>query len=193
MVFVSGMYVRNNPYLCGVFTKTRSRRPHTGHGDGTGLPLPATLDTEMEIRQIHGQKKQYLDLLLLGDEQEEMIDRYLERGDMFALHDDGVKAACVVTHEGDGIYELKNIATLPAFQRRGYGRCLIEFLFDRYRALGKAMLVGTGEVPSTMNFYRACGFRPSHRVERFFTENYDHPIYEDGIRLTDMVYMRREF
>lgn len=152
-----------------------------------------TLGTEMEIRQIHGQKKQYLSLLLLGDEQEKMIDRYLERGDMFALHDEGVKAACVVTHEGEGIYELKNIATLPAFQRMGYGRCLIEFLFDHYRARGKAMLVGTGEVPSTMNFYKACGFRPSHRVERFFTDNYDHPIYEDGIRLTDMVYMRREF
>ena len=28
-------------------------------------------------------KKQYLDLLLLADEQESMIDRYLERGEMF--------------------------------------------------------------------------------------------------------------
>ncbi|MCM1373357.1 MAG: GNAT family N-acetyltransferase [Bacteroides sp.] len=147
----------------------------------------------MEIRQIHEQKKQYLDLLLLGDEQEDMIDRYLERGNMFALYDGEVKATCVVTQEGHGIYELKNIAVHPAFQRMGYGRCLIEFLFTHYRAHGKTMLVGTGDVPSTMDFYKACGFRPSHRVKRFFTDNYDHPIYEDGIQLVDMVYLKRDF
>ena len=147
----------------------------------------------MEIRQICSNKKQYLDLLLLGDEQEEMIDRYLERGEMFALSDGGVRAICVVTEEGEGVYELENIATHPAFRRRGYGRRLIEFLFGHYRAKGRVMLVGTGDVPSTVNFYRACGFRPSHRVERFFTDNYDHPIHEDGILLVDMVYLRREF
>lgn len=30
-------------------------------------------------------KKQYLELLLLGDEQESMIDRYLEWGEMFVM------------------------------------------------------------------------------------------------------------
>ena len=33
----------------------------------------------MQIREIINDKKQYLDLLLLADEQEDMIDRYLER------------------------------------------------------------------------------------------------------------------
>ena len=36
------------------------------------------------------------------------------------------------------------------------------------------------------------GFIDSHRVERFFTDNYDHPIIEDGIQLVDMVYLKRE-
>ena len=40
-----------------------------------------------------------------------MIETYLDRGDMFALYDGGLKGICVVTREGDGIYELKNIAT----------------------------------------------------------------------------------
>ena len=35
-------------------------------------------------------KKQYLDLLLLADEQESMIDRYLERGEMFVLTEAGI-------------------------------------------------------------------------------------------------------
>ena len=33
----------------------------------------------MNIREIHENKKQFLPLLLLADEQEDMIDRYLER------------------------------------------------------------------------------------------------------------------
>ena len=64
----------------------------------------------MEIRKVETDKKQYLSLLLLADEQEDMVDRYLERGTMYVLMDDGVKAECVVTDEGDGILELKNLA-----------------------------------------------------------------------------------
>ena len=51
------------------------------------------------------------------------------------------------------------------------------------------MLVGTGDVSSTISFYEHCGFTISHRVENFFTDNYDHPIYEEGKLLTDMVYL----
>ena len=66
--------------------------------------------TSVEIRRVETNKKQYLALLLLADEQEDMIDRYLERGSMYVLEDDGVKAECVVTDEGGGVLELKNIA-----------------------------------------------------------------------------------
>lgn len=55
------------------------------------------------------------------------------------------------------------------------------------------MLVGTGDVSSTISFYEHCGFTISHRVENFFTDNYDHPIYEEGKLLTDMVYLKRTF
>ena len=50
-------------------------------------------------------KKQYLDLLLLADEQESMIDRYLERGEMFVLTVAGTReAACVVTRESEDVF-----------------------------------------------------------------------------------------
>ena len=57
----------------------------------------------MEIRKVNENKKQFLTLLLLADEQEDMVDRYLEKGAMYVLDDCGVKAECVVTDEGDGI------------------------------------------------------------------------------------------
>ena len=46
----------------------------------------------MKIRKVRHNKKEYMELLLLADEQEDMIDRYLERGDMFVLEDGGVLA-----------------------------------------------------------------------------------------------------
>ena len=112
----------------------------------------------MEIKKVISDKKEFLELLRLADEQESMIDRYLERGDMFVLYDNGLKACCVVTREGEGIYEIKNIATISFFQRQGYGKRLIQFLFDHYRGKCSELLVGTGDVPSTLSFYEHCGF-----------------------------------
>ena len=45
----------------------------------------------MDIRRIESGKRDFLPLLLLGDEQEDMIDRYLERGTMYVLEDGGVE------------------------------------------------------------------------------------------------------
>ena len=146
----------------------------------------------MEIRNIKTNKKQYLRLLMLADEQEDMIDRYLERGVMYVLEDDGVKAACVVTDEGNGILELKNIAVAPDFQRKGYGKALVAFLIQTYRGQYQVLQVGTGDSPSTIPFYESCGFRRHHLVKNFFVDHYDHPIYECGVQLVDMVYLQRE-
>lgn len=146
----------------------------------------------MEIKEISNDKKRYLSLLLLADEQEDMVDRYLERGDMYVLEDSGGKAVCVVTDEGDGILEIKNLAVSPESQRKGYGRRMIRFVADSYRDRFKVLYVGTGESPATVPFYEKCGFRRSHVVRNFFTEHYDHPIYECGRQLVDMVYLKME-
>ncbi len=147
----------------------------------------------MNIRQITENKKQYLDLLLLGDEQESMIDRYLDKGDMFVLFDEGVKSVCVVVQLDQETCEMKNIATDPRHQRKGYGKTLIEFTFEHYKNQCKTMFVGTGESPKIITFYESLGFRRSHVVKNFFTENYDHPIFEDGIQLVDMIYLQKDF
>ena len=146
---------------------------------------------DVNICPVITNKKQYLELLLLADEQESMIDRYLERGDMFILEDNGVKAACVVTYEGNGVCELKNIAVTPASQRQGYGKKLINYLIKYYSGKYAQMIVGTGDVPSTIGFYQNCGFKYSHRIENFFIDNYDHLMIEEGVLLKDMVYLRR--
>ena len=148
--------------------------------------------TSVEIRRVETNKKQYLALLLLADEQEDMIDRYLERGSMYVLEDDGVKAECVVTDEGGGVLELKNIAVEPDFQGKGYGKALVDFLIRTYAGQYMLLQVGTGDSPSTIPFYESCGFCRHHLVKIFFTDHYDHPIYECGVKLVDMVNLQRE-
>lgn len=145
----------------------------------------------MEIRELKEDKKQFLSLLLLADEQEDMIDRYIEKGTVYVLDDDGVKCQCVVTDEGNGILEIKNIATKPEHQGKGYGKKLIDFLIMNYRETYSVLQVGTGDSPLTVPFYEKCGFIRSHSIKNFFTDHYDHPIYEGGVQLVDMVYLRR--
>lgn len=146
----------------------------------------------MKFQEIFTNKKDYLDLLLLADEQEDMIDRYLDTGRMFRLWDNGVKCTAVVAVLNADECELKNIAVYPEAQGKGYGQAMVSYLLDVFLGQYKTMYVGTGDVPKILRFYKKCGFRESHRVENFFTDNYNAPIIEDGIQLRDMVYLRAD-
>lgn len=145
----------------------------------------------MRIYQV-ADKKHYLPLLLLADEQKSMVDRYLDKSEMFVLDEDGVKGEIVVFERPDGICEIKNLAVVPEFQNRGYGRKLIEFVCDKFKNKYPYILVGTGDGGLAVPFYEKCGFFKCFTVKNFFTDNYDHPIFENGKQLTDMVYLTKE-
>jgi len=146
------------------------------------------------IKKVKQNKKNYLNLLLLADEQEDMVDRYLVRGTMYILEEAGiVRGECVVTDEGDGILEVKNIAVLPESQKYGYGRKLISYVEKTYSGRNDyhVLRVGTGDSLQTIPFYEKCGFRETSRIRNFFTDNYDHPIFEAGKQLIDMVVLEK--
>ena len=86
--------------------------------------------------------------------------------------------------------EIKNIAVFPEYQGVGYGRALIEFIIREYNGSYSVLQVGTGDSPLTIPFYEKCGFVKSHTIKNFFIDNYDHPIIECGVQLTDMVYLQ---
>jgi GNAT superfamily N-acetyltransferase len=145
----------------------------------------------LEIRSIHENKKKFIDLLLLADEQESMIDKYLERGDLFTLYDSDLKSVCVVTRESDDVCELKNIATYEEWHGNGYGSKLLHHIFSQYKGKYTTMIVGTGDSPWIIRFYEKNGFRISHRVKDFFLDNYDHLMFDNGIQLVDMIYLSK--
>ncbi len=145
----------------------------------------------MRIDKITENKKQFLELLLEADEQENMIDKYLPNGDLFALYDGNLKTVCVVIPKDCETCELKNIATYKKYQGKGYAKALIRYITDFYKKDYRIMLVGTGETPGILSFYAKCGFEKSHRLKNFFIDNYDHPMFDGDIQLIDMIYLKK--
>ena len=144
----------------------------------------------MVFREIEN-KRDYLPLLLLADEQENMINLYLDRGTMFVLEEDGIiKGECVVTDEGDGVLEIQNLAVAQEYQGKGYGKRLIEYVVNRYKNRYKVLQVGTGDSPLTVPFYEHCGFIQHHVIKNYIADHYDQPIFEGGKQLIDKIYLR---
>lgn len=147
----------------------------------------------MEIYQVTENKRDYMDLLLLADPQEDMIERYLDSGELFVLSENGdILTVCIVLPGKNRSCELKNIATAVQYQRKGYGRYMISYICEHYSGQYDVMYVGTGNSRKTLDFYERCGFINSHIAANFFTEHYKEPIYEDGIRLVDMIYLKKK-
>lgn len=146
----------------------------------------------MHIQLVTQDKKQYLHLLLLADEQEDMIDRYLEKGALYVLfNEETPMGLCLVTEEDGGLFEIKNMAIDPAWQNKGYGKKLIAHVEQSLGGKARTLVVGTGDSPLTIPFYENCGFIYSHRIKNFFVDHYHHPIYECGRQLRDLVYLKK--
>ena len=146
----------------------------------------------MEIREIRENKTAFMALLLIGDEDEAMINRYLEPSTLFVVYDSGSPASlCAVMKIDSDTIEIKNLATYPKYQNKGYASALMDFVCNKYRKEFQYLILGTGENSKTLTFYKKRGFIEYKRIKNFFTENYSHPIYENGVQLTDMIYLKK--
>lgn len=145
-------------------------------------------------RRVRRDKERFMPLLLVGDESERMIRSYLGRAELYVCRRYELFgrpiALCAVTDEGGGVFEVKNLAVDAAFRGRGHGRRMLAAMAWRFRR-GQWLTLGTGETPSTLAFYRSCGFSEYGRIAGFFTDNYDRPIVEEGVTLRDMILLRK--
>jgi len=98
----------------------------------------------------------------------------------------------LVTDEGNGTLEIQNLATDERYQRQGYALKLINHIAEHYKGQYNKIILGTGDVPGILEFYERRGFAVTHRLPDYFTENYDHPMIEDGVLLKDKVYLERK-
>ncbi len=147
----------------------------------------------MVVKKIIENKDDFINLLLIGDEQENMIKKYLYKGDLFALYDNDLKTASVVTKEDHETFEIKNLATYEKYQGKGYGSYMLKFIIDNYRHKCKKLILGTGDNNKIISYYNKFGFTYSHTIKNFFIDNYNHKMYEDGKQLIDMIYLKYDY
>lgn len=146
----------------------------------------------MEIKEVNSNKTDFMEILLVGDEEVSMINRYLEQSTIFALYDNDILTSiCAVMEIDAETVEIKNLATYPQYRNKGYASALLDFVFDRYKKDFKAVILGTGENEKTLRFYKKRGFVETRRIKIFFTDNYSHPIFENGKQLVDMIYLKK--
>ncbi len=146
----------------------------------------------MQIKEITTNKTDFMDILLIGDEDERMINKYIEQSTIFALYEGNIlTSVCAVAVVNNETVEIKNLATYPEYRNKGYASALIDFVCNKYETGFKYLILGTGENSKTLNFYKKHGFKETHRIKDFFTDNYLHPIFEEGKQLTDMIYLKK--
>lgn len=145
----------------------------------------------VQLKKLTGNKKIHLDLLLLADPEEKAIDKYINDSEVFSLiENEKVLGQCAVTEIDKHRCEIKNIAIYENIHKKGYGRKFINLICNYYRDKYTSILVGTAD--NGIEFYEKCGFKISHKIKNFFIDNYDIPIYDDGVQCIDMIYLEKK-
>lgn len=147
----------------------------------------------MKISKVEENKTEYMKILLEADPDENIVNQYLEKGDLYVGENDGIAVCvCVITKYDDQTCELKNIATLPEARGNGYAGKMIQHVFELYKKHYKRMIVGTTE--NMIPFYVLNGFtRYHHTVKNFFVDNYKEEIWDGNMQCIDMYYYSKEF
>ena len=130
------------------------------------------------------------DMLLLSDDTVEAIDNNLKDGELYiAKMQDVEVGAFVLKAVGKAALEIKNIAISEALQGQGIGSVLLSYIINLSKDRGYSeLLVGTcDQCFKEIKFYQKSGFELFSVRENFFIENYDQPIFENGIQIKDMV------
>lgn len=143
----------------------------------------------INIKKVIANKKDYLDLLLLADPSEKMIDKYLNKSEMFALSVNGIVVSVVVVAKiSETTCEIKNLATAVEYQKHGFAKQLLQHIFQNYKNQFTTMIVGT----TNSAFYEKFGFQYSHTIDNFFIKNYEKPVIENGIQCKDLIYLKKD-
>lgn len=139
----------------------------------------------LEIRKVASLDEMPIELLLLADPSIEHIKAYTEKGHCFTASIKHVIIAVLVLLELN-VYdiEIKNIAVLSSYQKKGFGYQLIEFA-EQYAKKNhfEKLLVGTANSSIyQFAFYQKAGFEVVSVEKDFFLENYGSSIFENGIQ-----------
>lgn len=152
--------------------------------------LKMKLKPEIIIRKTNKDEQIPYDLLLLSDDTKEAIDKNLDNGELFLAEiNDKVIASFILKIIDKETIEIKNIAVLEDQQGSGIGTILLEYIISISTQRGfQNLTVGTCDLCiKEIEFYKKSGFNVTNNRKNFFIDNYKDPIYENGMRIKDMI------
>jgi len=154
-----------------------------------GYEIPK--EPRMQVKKIEN-KEDYIDLLLEADPSKDMIHKYLNDSDVYALKkEDELISIAVILHIDRKTLELKNIVTKENYRNKGYGKTLLKSLCGNYKQKYDRMLVGTTE--NNIPFYVKQGFDKYEKtIKNFFIDNYKEEIKDGELTCTDLIYYSKD-
>ena len=184
-----GLYMQK---YCGcVFSEEMRYNNHntTKPSIPNGYEIPR--EPRMQVKKIEN-KEDYIDLLLEADPSKDMIHKYLNDSDVYALKKgDELISIAVILHIDRKTLELKNIVTTEKYRNKGYAKTLLKSLCGNYKQKYDRMLVGTTE--NNIPFYVKQGFDKYEKtVKNFFIDNYNEEIKDGDLICTDLIYYSKD-
>ena len=145
----------------------------------------------MQVKKIEN-KEDYIDLLLEADPSRDMIYKYLNDSDVYALKkEDELISIAVILHIDRKTLELKNIVTTEKYRNKGYAKTLLKSLCGNYKQKYDRMLVGVAE--NNIPFYVKQGFDKYEKtIKNFFIDNYKEEIKDGDLVCTDLIYYSKD-
>jgi len=136
-----------------------------------------------------------IELLLLADPSRELIEQYLSESSIFLASSKGKTKGIIVLYPiEESILEIKNLAVVPSFQKKGLGKNLILFAENFAKANGYTKLrICTGNTSfHQLALYQKLGFQKKDKIPNFFLEQYPEPIFENGMQCKDLIVLEKE-
>ena len=184
-----GLYMQK---YCGcVFSEEMRYNNHNTTKPSIPNGYEITREPRMQVKKIEN-KEDYIDLLLEADPSKDMIHKYLNDSDVYALKkgDELISIAVICTISRKTL-ELKNIVTRENYRNKGYAKTLLKSLCGNYKQKYDRMLVGTTE--NNIPFYVKQGFDKYEKtVKNFFIDNYNEEIKDGDLICTDLIYYSKD-
>ena len=134
-------------------------------------------------------------LLLLADEEEDAIRKYIYNSFVYTLCYKPQKdpiAVIAISRANESEIEIKNIGVLESFRNNGIGSLLINYVKEiAYKENYTEIIVGTADNGiNQTRFYERNGFVKYAVKKNYIIDNYSRPIVDDGVLLKDMVMLK---
>ena len=184
-----GLYMQK---YCGcIFSEEMRYNSHntTKPSIPNGYEIPR--EPRMQVKKIEN-KEDFIDLLLEADPSKDMIHKYLNDSDVYALKKgDELISIAVILPISRKTLELKNIVTTEKYRNKGYAKTLLKSLCGNYKQKYDRMLVGVAE--NNIPFYVKQGFDKYEKtIKNFFIDNYKEEIKDGDLVCTDLIYYSKD-